>query len=153
MKQVAVYVRVSSKQQDERSQEPELSRWVKAQESEVIWYRDNFTGKTMQRPGMEGCQGHRGRQGQHDRHLASGQVGQNGQGTDRVVRGPTSQGSWPRQSEGWPGPGNAGRQVDGERARECCRVRDGSSRSVYWLGKQRHDLRARGGEVLSKVGE
>src|SRR5271154_3944369 len=53
MKHIAVYVRVSSKQQDQRSQEPELTRWVQAQEGEVVWYRDKFTGKTMQRPGMD----------------------------------------------------------------------------------------------------
>lgn len=51
-KQIAVYVRVSSKQQDQRSQEPDLKRWVDAQEQEVVWYRDKFTGKTMERPGM-----------------------------------------------------------------------------------------------------
>jgi len=53
MKHIAVYVRVSSKQQDQRSQEPELTRWVQAQEGEVVWYRDKFTGRTMQRPGMD----------------------------------------------------------------------------------------------------
>jgi len=53
MKHVAVYVRVSSKQQDQRSQEPDLKRWVDAQEEEVVWYRDKFTGRTMQRPGMD----------------------------------------------------------------------------------------------------
>jgi DNA invertase Pin-like site-specific DNA recombinase len=53
MKHIAVYVRVSSKQQDQRSQEPELTRWVQAQEGDVVWYRDKFTGRTMQRPGMD----------------------------------------------------------------------------------------------------
>lgn len=52
-KHVGVYVRVSSKQQDQRSQEPDLRRWADAQEHEVVWYRDKFTGKTMQRPGMD----------------------------------------------------------------------------------------------------
>lgn len=52
-KQIAVYVRVSSKQQDQRSQEPDLKRWVAGQEREAAWYRDSFTGKTMRRPGMD----------------------------------------------------------------------------------------------------
>lgn len=52
-KHIAIYVRVSSKQQDQRSQEPELERWQKAQEGEIVWYRDKFTGRTMQRPGMD----------------------------------------------------------------------------------------------------
>jgi DNA invertase Pin-like site-specific DNA recombinase len=52
-KHVAIYVRVSSKQQDQRSQEPDLKRWAKAQEGEVTWYHDKFTGRTMRRPGMD----------------------------------------------------------------------------------------------------
>jgi DNA invertase Pin-like site-specific DNA recombinase len=52
-KHVAVYVRVSSKQQEQRSQEPDLKRWAKAQEGEVAWYHDKFTGRTMRRPGMD----------------------------------------------------------------------------------------------------
>jgi DNA invertase Pin-like site-specific DNA recombinase len=52
MKQVAIYVRVSSKQQDTASQEPDLKRFADSQgsEVEVVWYRDKFTGTTMQRP-------------------------------------------------------------------------------------------------------
>ena len=53
MKRTAIYVRVSSGQQDQRSQEGDLQRWVSAQEGEVAWYRDKFTGKTMERPGMD----------------------------------------------------------------------------------------------------
>src|SRR4051812_14737186 len=49
----AIYVRVSSKQQDQRSQEPDLNRWAARQEGDIVWYRDKFTGKTMQRPGMD----------------------------------------------------------------------------------------------------
>src|SRR5271154_5343935 len=52
-KTTAIYVRVSSKQQDQRSQEPDLKRWLLSQEGTVEWYRDKFTGKTMTRPGMD----------------------------------------------------------------------------------------------------
>ena len=47
----AIYLRVSSKVQDLRSQEPELKRWAEAQEGPVLFYRDKYTGKTMDRPG------------------------------------------------------------------------------------------------------
>ena len=30
---------------------PTLKKWASAQEDEVVWYRDKFTGKTMDRPG------------------------------------------------------------------------------------------------------
>lgn len=52
-KVTAIYVRVSSKQQDLRSQEPDLKRWAASQDGEVSWYRDKFTGRTMDRPGMK----------------------------------------------------------------------------------------------------
>lgn len=48
---IAIYVRVSSKRQDLASQLPDLERWAAAQESEVRYYRDKFTGKTLDRPG------------------------------------------------------------------------------------------------------
>src|SRR3954469_9878300 len=51
MKHIAIYVRVSSKQQDTASQEPDVRRWADAQGQRVSWYRDKFTGKTMDRPG------------------------------------------------------------------------------------------------------
>jgi DNA invertase Pin-like site-specific DNA recombinase len=47
---IAIYLRVSSKSQDVASQEPELRQWAAQQEGEVRWYRDRFTGKTMERP-------------------------------------------------------------------------------------------------------
>lgn len=53
MKHTAIYLRVSSKQQDHASQLPDLDRWVAAHDGAVVWYRDKFTGKTMDRPGME----------------------------------------------------------------------------------------------------
>src|SRR5262249_182729 len=57
MKHIAVYVRVSSKSQDVASQEDELKRWVAGQTEPVKWYRDRFSGKTMNRPGF-GCLEH-----------------------------------------------------------------------------------------------
>lgn len=49
-KQVAIYVRVSSNQQDTKSQEPDLERWTKGQDGSVVWYRDKVSGTTMNRP-------------------------------------------------------------------------------------------------------
>ncbi len=50
-KHIAVYVRVSSKAQDQRSQLSDLEKWVATQEGDVVWYRDKYSGKTMDRPG------------------------------------------------------------------------------------------------------
>jgi DNA invertase Pin-like site-specific DNA recombinase len=50
-KTTAIYVRVSSKQQDMRSQEPDLQRYADSQDEEIVWYRDKASGKTMERPG------------------------------------------------------------------------------------------------------
>ena len=47
----ALYLRVSSKVQDTASQEPDLKRWAAAADEPVVWYRDKFTGKSMDRPG------------------------------------------------------------------------------------------------------
>ena len=52
-KHVAIYARVSSKNQDTKSQEPDLKQWADAQNLPVRWYRDKFTGKTMDRPGWK----------------------------------------------------------------------------------------------------
>ena len=57
MKNIAIYVRVSKKRgQDVRSQLPELEKWAAAQDQPVKWYRDKFTGKTMDRPGWNRLQ-------------------------------------------------------------------------------------------------
>lgn len=53
MKHVAVYIRVSSKSQDTRSQEPDLKKWTDAQDEPVKVYRDKATGKNMDRPGWK----------------------------------------------------------------------------------------------------
>lgn len=52
-KHSAIYLRVSSKAQDHASQLPDLERWVQAHDGPVAWFKDKFTGKTMDRPGME----------------------------------------------------------------------------------------------------
>lgn len=51
-KHAAVYVRVSTSGQDLASQLPDLERWAQAHDGPVVWYRDKFTGKTMDRPAM-----------------------------------------------------------------------------------------------------
>ncbi len=56
MSSTAVYVRVSSKAQDTKSQEPELQTWAAAQQTggeTVAWYKDKFTGTSMERPGWK----------------------------------------------------------------------------------------------------
>ena len=52
-KHTAIYVRVSSKQQDHASQMPDLERWVAAHDGPVQWHKDKFTGRSMDRPGMD----------------------------------------------------------------------------------------------------
>jgi DNA invertase Pin-like site-specific DNA recombinase len=53
MKKTAVYVRVSTRDQSEASQLPDLERWAQGREGEVVWFRDSFTGRTLDRPGMQ----------------------------------------------------------------------------------------------------
>jgi DNA invertase Pin-like site-specific DNA recombinase len=55
-KHVAIYVRVSSKRQDLASQLPDLEAWAAAQRTESRFYRDKFTGKSMDRPGWSKLQ-------------------------------------------------------------------------------------------------
>jgi DNA invertase Pin-like site-specific DNA recombinase len=50
-KYIAIYMRVSSSGQDTRSQWPELQRWAAAQTQPVKWFEDEYTGRTMDRPG------------------------------------------------------------------------------------------------------
>lgn len=50
----AIYARVSSKSQSLDAQLPDLEMWEKTHVgTPVKWYRDQFTGKTFKRPGME----------------------------------------------------------------------------------------------------
>lgn len=46
----ALYLRVSSKSQDLRSQEADLTRWSKSVDEPVVWYTDKVSGTTMDRP-------------------------------------------------------------------------------------------------------
>ena len=57
-KHIAVYLRVSSKQQDTKSQAPDLNRWLGAYRGgqSVEMYRDKFTGTTMDRKGWNKLQ-------------------------------------------------------------------------------------------------
>ena len=49
---IAIYLRVSSRRQDTRSQEPDLRRWAEVfADAPVKWYQEKFSGKTMERPG------------------------------------------------------------------------------------------------------
>ena len=52
MKKVtAAYVRVSTRQQDGKVQEAAILTWAKAHGVRPVFYRDKFSGKTMDRPG------------------------------------------------------------------------------------------------------
>lgn len=53
MKEIAIYLRVSSQGQDTKSQEPDLKRWAAAQDVPIKWFRDTATGKSMDRPGWQ----------------------------------------------------------------------------------------------------
>lgn len=50
-KHTAIYCRVSTKSQDTASQEPDLKRYAEVSGDPATWYRDQFTGKTMERRG------------------------------------------------------------------------------------------------------
>jgi len=49
-KHIAIYVRVSSSSQDNKSQMPDLLKWASCQDKPIIWYKDTASGKTMDRP-------------------------------------------------------------------------------------------------------
>lgn len=54
---IAIYVRVSDRSQRDWSQADDLERWAKAQAEPVTWYRDTFTGTTMDRPAFKALWG------------------------------------------------------------------------------------------------
>jgi hypothetical protein len=51
---IAIYERVSTRDQKLDSQHADLATWAKGHENgqPVRWYSDKFTGKSMERPGM-----------------------------------------------------------------------------------------------------
>lgn len=52
MRHTAIYVRVSTRRQETKSQEPDIKRWCEAfADGPVKWYTDKKSGKTMDRPG------------------------------------------------------------------------------------------------------
>jgi DNA invertase Pin-like site-specific DNA recombinase len=53
VKTTAIYVRVSHRDQSHASQMPDLERWVSANDGQTMWFKDTFTGRTMNRPGMD----------------------------------------------------------------------------------------------------
>jgi DNA invertase Pin-like site-specific DNA recombinase len=59
-KATAIYVRVSHRDQSHASQLPDLERWTEAHDGNVQWFKDTFTGKTMNRPGMDNLMEHLG---------------------------------------------------------------------------------------------
>lgn len=52
-KTTAIYVRVSHRDQSHASQLPDLERWASAHDGPTAWFKDTFTGRTMNRPGMD----------------------------------------------------------------------------------------------------
>ena len=52
-KKTAIYCRVSTKEQSHASQLPDLERWTEAHGGEAEWFKDAFTGRTMNRPAMD----------------------------------------------------------------------------------------------------
>ena len=49
----AIYCRVSSRDQSHASQLPDLERWAEAHAGPVAAFKDTFTGRSMNRPGMD----------------------------------------------------------------------------------------------------
>ena len=52
-KETALYLRVSHRDQSHASQLPDLERWAEAHDGRVVWFKDTFTGRTMDRLGMD----------------------------------------------------------------------------------------------------
>src|SRR5208337_1215094 len=52
-KETAIYLRVSHRDQSHASQLPDLERWAEAHDGPIEWFKDTFTGRTMDRPGMD----------------------------------------------------------------------------------------------------
>lgn len=58
MSGVAVYIRVSTHEQNLESQRKEINRWLELHQltGGVVWYEDKQTGKNLKRPGFEALQ-------------------------------------------------------------------------------------------------
>lgn len=52
-KHTAVYIRVSTAQQNTASQEDELRRWAESKDEPIKWYTDKASGKSMDRAGWK----------------------------------------------------------------------------------------------------
>jgi DNA invertase Pin-like site-specific DNA recombinase len=52
-KETALYLRVSHRDLSHASQMPDLEQWAEAHDGRVEWFKDTFTGRTMDRPGMD----------------------------------------------------------------------------------------------------
>ena len=66
MKKTGAYVRVSTRQQNGALQDKAIRQWANAKGVKVKFYRDKFTGKTMDRPGWTRL----------DADLKAGKIGQ-----------------------------------------------------------------------------
>ena len=71
-KATAIYVRVSHRDQSHASQLPDLERWTEAHDGNVQWFKDTFTGKTMNRPGMDNLMEHLRARGSSNGSLSGG---------------------------------------------------------------------------------
>ena len=148
----AIYVRVSSKSQDIASQEPDLKRWAEAHPDETVrWYRDKFTGKTMDRPGFAKLLA----------DVAAGKVarvvvwrldrlGRTAKGLTALFEDLLRPQGRPGQPQGRARPGDPRRPAHGQRAGRGGGLRDG--------GPGRADLRragggAGGGEAVGRVAQ
>ena len=128
-RKIAVYVCDSSKQQDQRSQEAELRHWLVGKaDADVSWYRDNFTGKTIERSGMERLQA----------DTAAGRIGcivvwrldrlgRTARELFDIVPGFATEWRQSGERQGIARSIDASRQVDGQDARQHCCVRNPSA--------------------------
>ena len=57
MSKTAIYIRISTTDQNEASQKREIKRWLKGNGfNEVVWFTDKATGDNLDRPGFEKLQ-------------------------------------------------------------------------------------------------
>ena len=119
----ALYLRVSGRGQDTASQEPDLKRWADSQDGPVVWYRDKFTGKTMDRPGWNKLA--KDIEAGKVRKLACwrfDRLGRTAKGLTALFEDLVDAQDQLGQSQGWVGPLDPRRPPHGERARLCGRL-------------------------------